>query len=281
MAKPTLPEQPGPESGAEAADVPEAQGYALPARRRSELLRIAKERGSITVAEVAEEFAVSPDTVRRDLDGLALRGLLTRTHGGAVALDGFVERDAPYTQRLNARASEKAKIGRAAAALISDGETLIVNGGSTTRAFAAALGERRRLTIVTNNLELPSQVPPNVARAIYLLGGHVRLEMQVTIGALGFPQAGPIKADTAILGVGGIAAEGLSTTMLEEAAMMSAMIAAARRTVVIADAAKFGASVFAHIAPLDEIDVLVTDEPPPADLASALETANVEVIIAK
>jgi len=259
----------------------DGQGFALPARRRSELLRAAKKRGAITVAELAEEFAVSLDTIRRDLDYLAGRGLLIRTHGGAVAVDGFLERDAPYTQRLNARAAEKARIGRAAAALINDGETLIVNGGSTARAFAAALGERRRLTIVTNNLGLPSEVPESVARSIYLLGGHVRQELQVTIGAVGFPQAGPITADTAILGVGGISIEGLSTTMLEEAAMMAAMISAARRTVVIADAAKFGAAVFAHIAPLDRIDTIVTDEPPPPDLAAAVEAAGVVVIVAK
>jgi len=273
----TTPDQTG--NGGEVAEAPES--YALPARRRSELLRLAKRRGSIAVAEIAEEFAVSPDTIRRDLDYLSQRGLLTRTHGGAVAVDGFIERDAPYTQRLNARAAEKAKIGRTAAALSSDGETVSVNGGWTTRAVAAALGERRRLTIVTNNLELPSEVPPSVARAIYLLGGEVRLETRVTIGAVGFPQAGPIKADTAILGVGGISPEGLSTTILEEAAMMSAMIAAARRTIVLADAAKFGASVFAHIAPLDHIDILVTDEPPPADLAGYLEAAGIEVIVTK
>src|SRR5689334_18681167 len=91
----------------QADDNNDAQGFALPARRRSELLRAAKKRGSITVAELADEFSVSFDTIRRDLDYLAGRGLLTRTHGGAVAMDGFLERDAPYTQRLNARAAEK------------------------------------------------------------------------------------------------------------------------------------------------------------------------------
>jgi DeoR/GlpR family transcriptional regulator of sugar metabolism len=273
----STPEAAPPTVGQDTAD---GQGFALPARRRSELLRAAKKRGAITVAELAGEFAVSLDTIRRDLDYLAGRGLLTRTHGGAVAVDGFLERDAPYAQRLNARAAEKARIGRAAAALINDGETLIVNGGSTARAFAAALGERRRLTIVTNNLGLPAEVPANVTRSIYLLGGHVRQDLQVTIGAIGFPHAGPIKADTAVLGVGGISMEGLSTTMLEEAAMMAAMISAARRTVVVADAAKFGAAVFAHIAPLDRIDAIVTDEPPPPDLAAALQAAGVEVIVA-
>ena len=129
--------------------------FSLPARRRSELLKVAKTRGSITVTEIASEFAVSADTIRRDLDYLAGRGLLTRTHGGAVPVDGFVDRDTPVALRVNARAAEKARIARAAAALIADGEALIINGGSTTRAFVGELGALRNLTIVTNNLGVP------------------------------------------------------------------------------------------------------------------------------
>jgi DeoR/GlpR family transcriptional regulator of sugar metabolism len=262
------------------ADEGEAGDYALPARRRSELLKIAKMRGSITVAEIASQLLVSADTIRRDLDYLAGRGLLTRTHGGAVPVDGFIDRGVPLTKRVNSRAAEKARIARAAAALIVDGETLIINGGSTTRAFVGELGARRNLTIVTNSLGVPSSVPPNSARAVYLLGGHVRQELQVTIGAVGFPDAGPISADTAVLGVGGVSVRGLSTTMLEEASMMAAMMTSARRVIVLADAAKFGASVFAYIASIDRVHVLVTDSRPPPDLAAALADAGVEVVVA-
>jgi DeoR/GlpR family transcriptional regulator of sugar metabolism len=268
-------------NGDEAAGAAETADYALPARRRSELLRIARTRGSISVVEIAQQFAVSADTARRDLDYLESRGLLTRTHGGAVPVDGFVDRDAPLAARLNSRAAEKARIARAAAGLIVDGETLLVNGGSTTRAFAAELGARRNLTIVTNNLGVPASVPPNSARAIYLLGGHVRLELQVTIGAVGFPDAGPISADTAVIGVGGIAPRGLSTTLLEEASMIRAMMDSARRVVLLADSAKFGASVFAHIAPLERVDVLVTEARPPSHLASVMADAGVEIIVAE
>jgi DeoR/GlpR family transcriptional regulator of sugar metabolism len=254
--------------------------FSLPARRRSELLKVAKTRGSITVTEIASEFAVSADTIRRDLDYLASRGLLTRTHGGAVPVDGFVDRDTPVALRVNARAAEQARIARAAAALIADGEALIINGGSTTRAFVAELGALRNLTIVTNNLGVPGAIPPNTARGLYLLGGHVRLELQVTIGAVGFANAGPISADTAIIGVGGVSARGVSTTMLEESTMIAAMMESARRVIVLADSAKFGATVLAHIAPLAGIHVLVTDANPPPALAAALEDAEVEVIVA-
>lgn len=254
--------------------------FPLPARRRSELLKVAKTRGSITVTEIAAEFAVSADTIRRDLDYLSSRGLLTRTHGGAVAVDSFIDRDTPVATRLNTRAAEKSRIAKAAAALIADGEALIVNGGSTTRAFVAELGLLRNLTIVTNSLGVPAAVPPNTTRGLYLLGGHVRQELQVTIGAVGFVDAGPINADTAIIGVGGVSVQGLSTTIIEEATMITAMMRSARRVIALADAAKFGATVLAHIAPLERVHVLVTDARPPPDLQAALDQAEVEVIVA-
>jgi DeoR/GlpR family transcriptional regulator of sugar metabolism len=255
--------------------------FSLPARRRSELLKVAKTRGSVTVTEIASEFAVSADTIRRDLDYLSSRGLLARTHGGAVPVDGFVDRDTPVAARVNARASEKARIATTAAALIVDGETLIVNGGSTTRAFVGELGSLRNLTIVTNNLGVPAAVPPNTARDVYLLGGHIRQELQVTIGAVGFANAGPISADTAIIGVGGVSVRGFSTTMLEESTMIASMMASARRVIVLADAAKFGVTVLAHIAPLERVHLLVTDADPQPELAAALEDAEVEVIVAR
>ena len=254
--------------------------FSLPARRRSELLNVAKTRGSITVTEIANELAVSTDTIRRDLDYLSGRGLLLRTHGGAVPVDGFMDRDTPVTIRVNARAAEKARIAKAAAGLIVDGETLIVNGGSTTRAFVGELGSLRNLTVVTNSLSVPAAVPPNTTRGVYLIGGQVRQELQVTIGAVGFADAGPISADTAIIGVGGVSVTGLSTTMLEEATMITAMMESARRVIILADAAKFGTTVLAHISPLARVHMLVTDARPPADLMAGLEEAQVEVIVA-
>ncbi|MGK9168472.1 DeoR/GlpR family DNA-binding transcription regulator [Inquilinus limosus] len=258
-----------------------AADAALPARRRNELLRLARTRGQVTVTELSGLFGVSADTIRRDLDFLEGRGLLARTHGGAVPVDVLVGRDAPYAQRMNTQIDAKRRIARAAANLIGDGETLIVNGGSTTRLFAAELTGRRDLTIVTNNLELPLAVPAQAVRDIYVLGGQFRRESHVTIGPLGFAGAGGITADTAVLGVGGLSASaGLSTTLLEEAGLIAAMMAAARRTMILADASKFGHASFAHIAPLDRAHVLVTDQPPPQEIAELLERAQVDVVVA-
>jgi DeoR/GlpR family transcriptional regulator of sugar metabolism len=251
---------------------------ALPAKRQTELVELLQARGQMLVADIAEYFQVSEDTVRRDLDSLAERGALTRTHGGAVAITALVHRDSPFLQRLNTRTAEKQRIAKAAVALIGDGETLLINGGSTTRFFAAELNQPN-LTIVTNNLSIPGAISAELGAEIYLLGGQFRAGPQVTIGPVA-PAGINVVVDTAIIGIGGLTArEGLSTTILEEASMIAAMIGAARRTIVLADSTKLGKHSFAQIGPLTSIQLLVTDSEPPSELRTALEDAGAEIVL--
>jgi len=188
--------------------------------------------------------------------------------------------DSPFEQRINAHQIAKTNIGRAAARLISSGETVIVNGGSTAVAFAASLADLQHLTIVTNNLGLPAAVPPHAVKDLYLLGGEIRSGAHVTLGPVGFVGTRRIVADSAVIGVGGITEDGISTSRIEEATMMSVMIAAARRTIVIADKSKLGRLGFAVVAPLDQLDVVVTDKEPPRELEVALEAAGVRIVVA-
>ena len=249
-------------------------------RRHQELLQLVESKGQMSVDDLANHFGVSDDTIRRDLQNLERRKLLLRTHGGAVSTALLVHRETPFLTRANANADAKTRIGRTAAQLISDGETLIVNGGSTTFAFAANLGPRRSLTIVTNNVAMLSVLPVEAIQGVYLLGGEYNLSLGSTVGSVGF-SSGTVSVDTAVLGVSGLTStDGLSTTFLEEASMFARMITSARRTIVIADASKFGYNAFAQIAPLSAIDVLVTDCAPPGELGQALAHANVEVIVA-
>ncbi len=250
------------------------------ARRHQELLQLVEAKGQMSVDDLASHFGVSDDTIRRDLQNLERRKLLLRTHGGVVSTALLVHRETPFLTRANANADAKTRIGRAAARLIADGETLIVNGGSTTFAFAANLGPRRNLTLVTNNVAMLSVLPVEAIQNVYLLGGQYNVHLGSTVGSVGF-NSGTISVDTAVLGVSGLTStEGLSTTLLEEASMFARMIASARRTIVVADTSKFGHNAFAQIAPLSTIDILVTDISPPADLSQALGQANVEVIVA-
>src|ERR1700736_1884700 len=267
-----------PHSG-EAGSMSKDQTITL-AQRHQKLLQLVETKGQMSVDDLANHFGVSDDTIRRDLQTLERRRLLLRTHGGAVSTALLVHRATPFLTRANANADAKTRIGRAAAQLISDGETLIVNGGSTTFAFGANLSQRRNLIIVTNNVTMLSVLPAEAVESVYVLGGEYNRNLGSTVRAVGF-NSGNISVDTAVLGVTGLTAtEGLSTTLLEEAPMMARMITSARRTIVIADASKFGFNAFAQVAPLNAVDILVTDQEPPMDLRQALNQANIEIIIA-
>jgi DeoR family transcriptional regulator, fructose operon transcriptional repressor len=242
----------------------------VPTRRQQQLVELLAARGHLTVDELAEHFSVSDDTVRRDLQLLEQRKRVLRTHGGAVAAGFLVHRETAFSQRYQTQAAAKRRIGKAAAELISDGETLIVNGGSTTFVFATSLGTRRNLTVVTNNLAIPPVLMLEAVQEIHIIGGLYRINLASTIGSLA-RQTGGISVDTAVLGVSGMTAQkGISTSVLDEASMVAEMISSAERTVILADATKFGRNAFGHIAPLTAINVLVTDAPPPDDLAQAL-----------
>jgi len=259
---------------------PDADG-ALPGRRRALLTTFVEEHGQATVVELAEAFRVSADTVRRDLDWLARRGAVSRTYGGAVTVSGLASSDTSFTDRSAVHRDEKRRIASATAERIADGETVLINGGTTTLAVARALGVRRNVTIVTNNLRLPAALPTSAVRDVYVLGGSCRVASHVTIGPVAFPGTEGISADIAVIGVGGVSARGgLTTTNLEEAQMMAEMIGSAQRTIVVADSSKFGRSAFAHIVRLDAVEMLITDRTPDAEVCDALSAAAVEVVVA-
>jgi len=246
----------------------QGQRHRLPATRRAQLVNLVEQRGEATVIELVDAVGVSADTIRRDLDDLARRGLLTRTHGGATHRP-LARADQPFDRRMQEHHEGKQLIGATAAALLTDGQTLLINGGTTTLAVARCLHHLRDLTVVTNNLRLPAEIDTGSLRELYLLGGHCRFSPLVTIGPVEFPGteghgSHAVTADVAIIGVGGISAGvGLSTTNLHEARMMREMIDAAQRVLVVADASKFGRDTFVQIAPLDLVGTVVTDRPPP------------------
>src|SRR5580704_5643514 len=243
----------------------------LPARRRFELLRLAQRQGQLFVAELSAQFGVSADTIRRDLDLLSVHGFIRRTHGGAVPADYLVEGGSSSAQRNGARIAEKTRIAQCASELIQDGESLILNGGSTTRLFAFELAGKKDLTIVTNALGVPSALPRQAVRDIVVLGGEYRAESDSTVGSVAFCGAIAVSADSAVVGVGGITRDGLFAGLLQEATMTASIIGAARRTIVLADSTKFNHQLLGHIASLEQIDILVTDAEPPAELFRALE----------
>lgn len=252
-------------------------GPALPSKRHRELLRLLRVRDQITVKEVASQFNVSVDTARRDLDLLASQGLLNRAYGGAVAIEKPVPPEQKRMQRMTSHLCEEKRLARSLDQVIQDEETLLLNGGSATRCCAEELGNRN-LRMVTNNLDIPFEFLTGAQ--FYVLGGKCQPDARVTVGPI-IVSGMNITVDSAVIGVDGITLkEGLTTNTPEEALIASEMIAAAQRTIVVADSSKFGKRSFAPIGPIESMQVLITDKEPPADLAQALHEARVEVIIA-
>ena len=253
--------------------------WALPESRRTEVIRIITDRGSVSVPALVDLFQVSADTIRRDLDRLADSGMITRTHGGAVRL-----REAGVLSvavRMTTRAEAKQRIAAAAVALIRPGETIVVNGGSTTLAFAAALPAERSVALVTNSIPILGQLDLSGFSNVFAIGGEFLDVSKVTVGPVDFPHSDRIAIDAAVIGVRAMNAErGISTATVAEAKMISEMIRLARRTIVVTDAEKFSRSAFAAIAPLSDIDTLVTDAEPPDDLRAALRAGGTEIIVA-
>ena len=250
---------------------------ALPVKRHRELLRLLRVRDQMTVREVASQFKVSVDTARRDLDRLASQGLLTRTYGGAVAIQKPEPQRGKRLQEMTSHLFEEKRLARLLDEIIKDGETLLLSGGFAMRCCAEELGSRD-LKIVTNNLDI-SFDRVTVAH-VYVLGGKCLPDARVTVGPM-IVSGMNITVDSAVIGVDGITVkEGLTKNNPEEALMISEMIAAAQRTIVVADSSKFAKESFACIGPIGSMQVLITDKEPPDDLAQALHEARVEVIIA-
>lgn len=259
----------------------------LPARRRADLAEFVQEHGHATIGMLAEAFDVSGDTVRRDLQYLHDKGIVVRSYGGVVPRDDLARFDPPFLSRARANSAAKAAIGALAATLVSDQQTLIVNGGTTTLALARALKGKKDLTVVTNNLHLPGNIPASAVSELHILGGQFRTISFATIGPVELSDAHggrthAFHADLAFIGVGGVSSEGGFTGAdLLESSMIRHMVESAERAVVLADSSKFGRNAFAHIGELSIADTLITDRLPAAEIVAALAEAGVELLVTK
>ncbi len=255
----------------------------LPASRKAAVVAMVVSAGQVTVQALAERLGVSADTIRRDLDQLDGEGLVKRTRGGAVDPTRMPRMDPSLNTRILVQPAAKERIGAIAASLVTDGDILIVNAGTTSLAVARHLRQHRGLTIATNNLRLPAEVSPKCLRGLYVFGGDVSLVAQATLGPVAFPVSlggrdMDIRCDLAIITVGGVSAEGYSTGHLAEASMMRAMIQRANKVAVLADGSKFDRRLFVQIADLGAADWFVTDREPPEELAQELARQGVTVV---
>jgi DeoR/GlpR family transcriptional regulator of sugar metabolism len=256
---------------------------------REERLKLITERiladGKVYVNELAEEFNVSSSSIRTDLSELEAWGILKRTHGGAImseALDSrLVTEKSPLEARAKLLQSEKETIGRATAALVADGDALMIDGGSTTVYVARYLGSKRSLTVVTNAVTLLPELVAIPDVQIYVTGGALNRRFATLLGEMTLDTIGRFRTARAILGMDGISVDGgLSVTDPAVAATKRKMMAASEQLIVVADHTKLSRVSLYSIAPLEAMDVLVTDGGVDSDTVEAIRACGPQVIVA-
>ncbi|MCW2792727.1 MAG: transcriptional regulator, DeoR family [Nocardioides sp.] len=250
--------------------------------RQQAMAQLVAEHGRLSVNVLAEQYDVTTETVRRDLSTLERMGLVRRVHGGAIPAHSLSVIESGIVERDSANTVEKERIARAALELLPPaGSTILLDAGSTTNRFASLLPRDLRLTVVTHAVPVAARLAGNPQIELILLPGRVRTTTQAAVGADTVAALAHLRADVVFLGTNGLTVEhGLSTPDRDEAATKRAMVASARRAVVLADASKVGIESTLRFAALDEIDVLVTDDGIAETDERALSDAGLELVIA-
>lgn len=257
-----------------------------PVERRRKILDLVNQSAGVTVDDLSESLKTSRETVRRDLSLLSEQGLLRKVHGGAKAATqpgGQTAQESPLGERQVTARAEKLRIGRKAAGLFAPGDSLLINCGTTTIAFAEALAKAGGpFTIITNATLVAQEMWNSPQRGpIHLLGGGYFGDSLETIGPQVIEQVQNIHADHAVITVGGInGAAKLTDYSVDDAYVARAMIDAARTVTVLADASKLNHNALVQICGPERIDRLVTDQAPDPTLQSLLKLAGVEIILA-
>ena len=246
--------------------------------RHQQIVARARAEGRVDVLSLARELDVTPETVRRDLTALERHGLVRRVHGGAIPVErlGF---ERALSDREQVLAPEKERIAKMALDQLPDGGSILIDAGTTTVRLAQQLPPDRELTVVTHALPVATALAGNPGVTLHMVGGTVRGRTLAAVGSWALRDLAEIHADVAFLGTNGLTVEhGLTTPDLAEASVKRALIAAAARVVVLADHTKLGRADFAHVAPLSQVDTVVTDTAVDEELAQELEAAGPAVV---
>jgi DeoR/GlpR family transcriptional regulator of sugar metabolism len=250
------------------------------AERRQEILERVTQSGRVAVSELSEEFDVSEVTIRTDLQALAEGNLVLRTHGGAIPAGSGLSKILSLALRRQQQVTEKGRIGVAAAALIADGDAIVLDSSSTALAVAQRLKNRRYLTVVTNSLTVAQELLDAPGVTVVLPGGTVRRDTASLVGTDGLDRLARLNLQKGFFGAHGISVpEGLTDVSADEAEVKRPLVGMCRQVVAVLDATKWGRVGLASFAAPHEIHTVITDEHAPLDLVAQVRAAGVEVIL--
>lgn len=246
--------------------------------RQAHILRLTRAAGRVEVTELAAELDVAPETIRKDLTVLERSGVVRRVHGGAMPVErlGFEPAVAARDVVLTA---EKERIAKAALAEVPEDGAILLDAGTTTARLASVMPADRELTVVTNGLPLASRLAAYPNLTVLLVGGRVRGRTLAAVDTWALHALSEVYVDVAFMATNGVSVErGLTTPDPAEAAVKAAMMAAARRVVLLADHSKVGHDHFSRFGTLAQIDVLVTDSGLDERTAAELAAAGPRVV---
>ena len=249
--------------------------------RQKQILSLLGKQGRLSVAEIVEQFAISEATARRDLESLTSQGKAQRVHGGVIAVDQAPP-EQPILQREGEQTQEKSAIGRAAADLIHDGETVFLGSGTTVLEAARHLRERRNLTVVTNSLPVLNALAGLKEVTVVSLGGELRDSELSFIGHLTEQALAELRVDKVLIGTRGLSLEhGLTNDYLPETLTDRAILKIGREVIVAADHTKVNRVSTALLAPLTSMTAFVTDADADKTFLQTLKKLDIRVVIAE
>jgi len=248
-------------------------------RHEAEIFRLATLRGSCSITELAERLGVSDETVRRHIRPLVDRGQVEKVHGGIVLPDRLKE--APMERRMGENRAAKQAIARAVSEMIEDGDTLMLDTGSTTAYVAVALSGKQGLHVVTNSTEIGRILARQGTNTVYLVGGEVGSDQLATFGPQAIDFVRRFNVRHAILSIGGINAENeLLNFGLDEADFSRAVIRQAASVNIVADYTKFSRHALVKVCDVEDIDTFITDRAPPKPFQRLLSENDTSLVIA-
>ncbi|MGI6850823.1 DeoR/GlpR family DNA-binding transcription regulator [Mesorhizobium sp. 1B3] len=247
-------------------------------KRHGEILRLLQEEGTISIASLAGRLGVSLETVRRDVKPLSDNGEIVKMHGavGLPALAG----EAPFERRMRENAGAKRSIARHVAATIRDGDSVMLDTGTTTSYLARELLGHRRLTVVTNSSDIARTLSTVNGNKVYMAGGELRSDNGAAFGVSAIDFVSRFSVAHAVISVGAIdALDGIMDYDLEEAEFARMVLSRGERRIAVTDHSKFGKRGLVRVCGFSGVGELVTESAPPPDIAAALESGGGRLII--
>ena len=232
----------------------------------------------LDLATLCRELDASESSVRRDLIAIEKEGLLKRVYGGAMAVEPRGH-DLDFDWQSTRMAEEKRRIGAVAAGLIEDGQTVILDGGSTVACVARAL-KNRSLQAITNSLPIAELFNDSPKIEVTLTGGYLYPRLRLMVGPLCEQMLSGITADVLVMGIGGVTEAGFSNSNTLVVSHERKMIEVARKVIIVADRTKFGRASMIHLAPLEVADIVVSDAALAPEYQTLLQSHNVEALLA-